>query len=287
VLPPGDIRKCLVALSNSSEILRELMNYRFQEGGLAGHSFGNLFLSALEKIKGNFSKGVEEAAKILNVKGEVIPVSEDDMKINIELNNGEILQGESHLDHNEKVRKFGVKRIFLVKAVRANKKALERIKQADFIIIGPGDHYGSLLPNFLIKEISNAIKKAKAKVIYNCKLTNKKGQTDGFDLDRYVQEINNYIGKDRIDFVTFNTTKPPEFLIKKYERKEGKGVIVEFNEKKKIKRNYKVIKADLLNKNSLKNRKTALIRHDSDKLAKILMMIMEIKDYQSLLKEII
>ncbi len=282
VLPPGDARQCLVALSDSSQMLRKLMNYRFENGALLGHSFGNLFLSALERINKNFAKGVEEAAKILNVRGEVIPVSNDDMRLMVILKNREILEGENHLDHNEKVRKIGVRDVRLKKSVKAGEKALERIREADFIIIGPGDHFGSIVPNLLIKEIGKEIKNSKAKIIYNCKLTNKKGQTENFDLDDYIRSIEKYIGKNRVDFVTFNIAKPSRKLIEKYETREGKNVLVNFNENKNPKRKYKLIKADLLTKAKIRSAKNdpnresrSFIRHDSDKLGKILMKIME------------
>jgi uncharacterized cofD-like protein len=282
VLPPGDVRQCLVALSDSSETLRELMSYRFERGGLQGHSFGNIFLSALEKISGGFAKGVEEAAKILDVRGEVIPVSNDDMRLSVILNNGDILDGESQLDHNEKVRRIGVKNIKLKKQVRANQKALKRIKESDVIIIGPGDHFGSIMPNLLIKEIGQAIKNSRARVVYNCKLTNKKGQTENFDLDDYVNDVENHIGKGRVNYVTYNIAKPSKKLITKYKRREGENVLVGFSKNKQPKRNFKLIKADLLTKSVVKSakedansEKRSFIRHDGKKLAKVLMGIID------------
>lgn len=152
VLPPGDARQCLVALSESSDILRRLLNYRFEEGSLKGHSFGNLFLCALEKVSGSFSNGVEEAMNILNVKGEVIPVTDENMRLFIELKNGKIIKGENELDYNREIAEVGIRKICLKPKVRANKKAIEKIKKADFIIIGPGDYYGSVIPNLLVGE---------------------------------------------------------------------------------------------------------------------------------------
>ncbi|EKE21203.1 MAG: hypothetical protein ACD_7C00311G0003 [uncultured bacterium] len=187
VLPPGDIRQCLVALSNSSDTLRELMNYRFENGGLKGHNFGNILLSALEKIQGSFSLGVKEATHILGVQGQVIPVSEDEMNLYIKLKNDKILVGEKQLDHNNDVRKYGIKKVYLKPSAQADREALSAIKKADIIIIGPGDHHGSIIPNLLVSGISEAIRKSKAKVIYNCNLTNKKGQTENFDVDKYAQ----------------------------------------------------------------------------------------------------
>src|SRR6185369_8514565 len=113
VLPPGDVRQCLVALSNTPEILRELINYRFATGGLEGHSFGNLLLSALEKITGDFGKAVEEAAQILNVRGEVIPVTLSNTRLYMELRNGRILVGEHEINVNTKLERVGVKKVFL------------------------------------------------------------------------------------------------------------------------------------------------------------------------------
>lgn len=293
VLPPGDIRQCLVALSNSSDTLRELMNYRFESGGLKGHNFGNILLSALEKIQGSFSLGVKEATHILGVKGSVIPVSEDTMNLHIKLKNNKILVGEKQLDHNKDVRKNGIKKVYLKPAVQANKEALEAIRKADVIVIGPGDHYGSIIPNLLVDGISEAIMKSKAKVVYNCNLTNKKGQTENFDVDKYVSEMNCYLGGERIDFVIFPSSKPNKKLQEKYEKREGKNSIVLFNKDSLVTRSYRVVKSNILNdvlppKN--KEDKIAdtrsFIRHDSDKLAKVILAISEIGD-ENLIKEIV
>ncbi len=293
VLPPGDVRQCLVALSDSSETLRELMNYRFDSGGLKGHTFGNLFLSALEKTSGSFAKGVEEASKLLDVKGEVIPVSEGNMRLQIKLNNGKILSGEKQLDHNEDIRSNGIKNIFLKSKIRACPKAIERIRKADFIVIGPGDLYGSILPNLLVDGMSEAIRKSKAKIIFNCNLTNKKGQTENFFLEDYVRVIEEYIGKGKIDFVTFNKKKLPEHLVKKYEEREGSGSVIKIKNQKE-KRKYMIFSSDILQNKEIKINKAdtnasahSFIRHDGDKLAKVLSMIFELSDYENIIKEVI
>ncbi len=291
VLPPGDIRQCLVALSESSRELRNLMNYRFEEGGLKGHNFGNIFLSALEKINGNFSKGVEEAIKILNVKGEVIPVTSKDTNLFIRLKNGKILKGENEINHNFEIEKVGIKEIYLSPQAKANQKAVRRILEADLIIIGPGNYYCSIVPNFLVEGISEAIKKSKAKVVFNCNLVNKKGQTEKFDLDEYIKRVNGLIGRERIDFATFNIQKPSENLIKKY--KSQRELLIKMK-KNKHKMSYKVIRANMLSRktatysqaDSLANIRS-FIRHDEDELSKILMMILEIGDYENIIKEMI
>jgi len=294
VLPPGDVRQCLVALSNSSETWRELMNYRFEGGDLKGHNFGNLLLSALEKIGGNFTNGLREAAKILNIKGWVLPVSEEKMNLAIELKNGKVIVGEKHLDDNKNVRKYGIEKVFLKPQVKANRKVIERIEKADLIILGPGDHYGSILPNLLVGGIAEAIQKSKSLVIYNCNLTNKRGETENFDLDRYTQEINEYLGGDRIDLVIYPSGRPTKEMVARYERKEGKGSIVSFVKNKIPQRSYKIVKADVTSKTIIKKNVNDLIaetrsfiRHDSKKLAKVMMLLAEQKEYKKMIKEVI
>lgn len=291
VLPPGDVRQCLVALSDSSEMLRKLMNYRFEDGGLKGHSFGNLFLSALEKTTGSFQQGVREAEKILSIKGQVIPVTNQDARLFMDLGNGKILKGEIEILASTAIKKHGIKRMYYNPLVKANPEAVKKILEADMVVIGPGNHYCSIIPNLMIKEIADALRRTKAKVVYNCNLTNKPGQTDDFDLDRYIEEINKFIGKDGVDFVTFNTKKPTENVLEKYEKQ--KELLVHFDANKK-ERKYKVVRADILSMKKHGHSKTdkiahlrTFIRHDSDKLAKVLMMILELGEYENIIKEII
>ena len=292
VLPPGDVRQCLVALSDSSDILRRLMNYRFNEGGLNGHSFGNIFLGALEKINGSFFKGVEDAGKILNTKGKVIPVTDKDTNLKIILKNGTLLKGEDEINHNFFIEKIGIKKNYLEPKAKANPQAIKKILEADLIIIGPGNHYCSIIPNFLVDGISEAICRSKAKVVYNCNLVNKKGHTEKFDLDDYVSDINKYIGKERINFATFNIKNPGKKLIKKYANQ--RNPLVKFDCKKNLNRNFRVAQADILSGKNIFFDKAdkisnvrSFIRHDSEKLAKILMMIMELGDYENIIKNII
>lgn len=161
VLPPGDVRQCLVALSESSEMLRELMNYRFENGGLKGHNFGNLFLSALEKITGSFCAGVEEAAKILNINGEVIPVTDEDVNLFILLKNGKLIRGEDEVRHNFDIRRFGIEKSYLHPKVRANKKAVQKILEADLVVIGPEIIMPALCQIFWCGEFLKRSKKLK------------------------------------------------------------------------------------------------------------------------------
>lgn len=291
VLPPGDVRQCLVALSHSSEMLRELMNYRFQEGGLTGHSFGNLFLSALEKTTGSFTKGVAEAAQILNVKGEVVPVTETDTDLEVELVDGTILEGEHEINTSKRLGKVGIKKAFLRPKAKANPRALEKILEADLIVIGPGNHYCSIIPNLLVEGVSDAIRRSKAKVVYNCNLVNKRGHTDGYSVDDYVTDINQYLGAERIDFVIFNKKRPKEEVLEYYRKEDSELVTFDKeNEEKK----YRVIVSDFLNTKKVARQKgdaiaalRSFIRHDGDKLAKTLVMLLEVEAYENIFKEIV
>lgn len=291
VLPPGDVRQCLVALSDSSEMLRQLMNYRFEEGGLSGHSFGNLFLSALEKTTGSFTSGVAEAAKILSVKGEVIPVTDVDTNLFLKLKNDGLLQGENEINHNFEIQKRGVEKMYLLPKAKANPRAIEKILGADLIVIGPGNHYCSIVPNLLVAGIPEAIRKSKAKVVYNCNLVNKKGQTEGFTLDDYIDAVEKYIGKGRVDFATYNIGKPSRALLKKYERESE---LVGFDKDARKKRHYRVVQTDVLSSEKVhfsKKDKIAhmrsFIRHDTEKLGKVLMMLLELSEYENIFHDIV
>lgn len=290
VLPPGDVRQCLVALSNTPEMLRELMNYRFATGGLEGHSFGNLLLSALEKITGDFGEGVAEAAKILNVRGEVIPVTLSNTRLYMELENGKLLAGEHEINVNTKLERVGVKKVFLKPVPKANPLAIQRILEADLIAIGPGSHYCAIIPSLLVPGIAKALRKTKAKIVYNCNLVSKRGQTDQMALEDYVDVVHKMIGKECIDFVTYNKARPAKRLLQKYAED---GTIVEFRNNHP-ERSYRVIQADLLSgivperKSEDKIAKTrSFIRHDSEGLAKILIMLLELEGYESIIRDIV
>ncbi|PCI30845.1 hypothetical protein COB52_00745 [Candidatus Kaiserbacteria bacterium] len=258
VLPPGDVRKCLAALAQASPEVRDLFNYRFTNGKLEGHNAGNLFISALEKVTGSFTKAVEVAGKILNIYGKVIPVTEEDMRLVVELNNGVSLQGESKLDDNKEVRENGVRGVSLNHEVEANEDALTAISEADLIVIGPGDIYGSIVPNLLVNGISESLKKTKAKIIVVANITNKKGLTDGFTVQDFAKFIEGYMLGRTVDMVIYNTQVPEEDLVLKYEEQEGQDMIVEYDTKSEI----PVMGVDLL-----VDEEKHFIRHDSDKLA--------------------
>jgi uncharacterized cofD-like protein len=268
VLPPGDVRQCLVALSDSSRLMRSLMNYRFENGGLGGHSFGNLLLSALEKVTGSFEKAVEEVARILFIKGKVIPVTTNPVRLRMILNNRRLLEGEKEIYLSQEIDQ-GYKSIYLEPYPKANPHALDEIMNADLIVLGPGGLHTSLIPNLLVDGISEALRDSQAKKTFVVNLMNRKGQTTGFKVSDYLKELVRFIGEDIFDFILVNEQMPLQELIEVY-AEEGDLV-------KNDLREDRVLLAPLLGelrqdaKNDLLKR--SLIRHDSKKLAQELMKI--------------
>ena len=276
VLPPGDIRQCFVALSQSSEVMRELFNYRFSKGSLKGHNLGNLLISALEKMEGGLDKALIKLHKILALEGEVIPVTLNKAKLLAELTNGKILFGEHEITGCKLLKKYPLRRIFLQPKATINPRALSVIKAADLVIIGPGNLYSSLVPLFLVGGAASALKQTKAKILYNVNLMTKRGQTDSFSVFDFVQIIENYLGKNVIDYALFNIARPEIGLLKKYAQE---GELVRIPQKKNFKKGAKIFMGKhLLSKEIYEQKKgdllkRTLIRHDSNKLAKEIMKI--------------
>ncbi|OGI94839.1 hypothetical protein A3A03_00350 [Candidatus Nomurabacteria bacterium RIFCSPLOWO2_01_FULL_40_18] len=273
VLPPGDVRQCLVALSEHSDVVRNLMNYRFENGGLAGHSFGNIFLAALEKVTGSFAEGVEIASEILKVNGMVIPVTKDKAELSISLSDGKTFEGENNIQ-NANLQSASIKSISYKNEVLLNENARKAILKADYIILGPGNYFCSVIPNLIVDGFKEAIKKSKAKIIFPMNLTNKLEHTSDWKVSDYVKDIEKYLNKS-VDFILVNNEKPSGEQIKLYELEEGKGVLVEdnFNDER-------VIRAKLLSQTIIKpeydeNMKATrgFIRHDSKKLAECIRKI--------------
>jgi uncharacterized cofD-like protein len=270
VLPPGDVRQCLVALSNSSRLLRSLMNYRFENGQLDGHSFGNLLLSALEKVTGSFEKAVEEAGKILSIKGKVIPVTVHQVRLKMILNNHKILEGEKEIYLSHEIDQ-GYKNIYLEPYPRANPRVLEEIRHADLLVIGPGGWHTSIIPNILLQSVAEALRNTMAKKIFVVNLMNRKGQTTGYKVRDYVEELVSFLGEDIFDYILVNRAQPPQDLIERYAQ-EGELVYNDLAESR-------VILADFLGPMALLQQhdllRRSLIRHDSQKLAAEIMKIVD------------
>ncbi len=270
VLPPGDVRQCLVALSNSSRLMRSLMNYRFENGGLGGHSFGNLLLSALEKVTGSFEKAVEEAGKILYIKGKVIPVTTHQVRLKMVLNNRRVLEGEKEIYLAQEIDK-GYKTIYLEPFPKVNPRVIDEISNADLLVIGPGGLHTSLIPNLLVEGVCEAIRESDARKVFVVNLMNRKGQTTSYKTSHYLNELVRFLGKDVFDHILINVQKPPKALIDVY---AGEGDLVENDLD-----DERLIFADLLGRLAEESKrdllKRNLIRHDSKKLAQELMKIVD------------
>lgn len=265
VLPPGDIRRALVALSDSEGILRELFGYRFKEGGLHDHNFGNLFLAALEKITGDFTLALREASIILNVNGEVVPVTLDDVRLYAELEDGKMLRGETQIDIPKSSTRMPIKKIWLQPEAKMNPSVKRVLHHADLIILGPGDLYTSVIPNLLVKGVPEAIRTSKAKKVYVGNLMTKFGETHGFSASDFVSKIEEYLGKKVLDYVIFNSKKPAAAILRKYKKEQEEFVGVDGLNTKNKKPKY--ILADFLDSGGL-------IRHSQNKLAKAILSLL-------------
>jgi uncharacterized cofD-like protein len=270
VLPPGDVRQCLVALSDSSEVMRSLMNYRFEQGGLGGHSFGNLLLSALEKVTGSFEHAVEEVGRILFIRGKVIPVTTHKVRLKMLLNNDRMLEGEKEIYLSKDIAQ-GYKSLYLDPFPTANPHAIQAIEEADLIVIGPGGLHTSIIPNLLVSGVTEALRKARGKKVLIVNLMNRLGQTAGYATSHYIKEIADFVGEDIFDYLFVNNQYPPESLMQKY-AEEGELVSND------LPHDPRVITAPFLGKISEKiegdhliNR--SLIRHDHEILSQELMNI--------------
>ncbi len=268
VLPPGDVRQCLIALSTSSRLMRSLMNYRFENGGLGGHSFGNLFLSALEKVTGSFERAVEELGRILAIRGKVIPVTTHQVRLKMILNNRHVLEGEEQIYLSQEIDQ-GYKSIYLEPYSKANPHALEEISRADLVVLGPGGLHTSLIPNLLVEGISERLKRSSARKVFVVNLMNRKGQTTGFKVSHYLQEIVKYLGEDLFHYILVNNQEPSKELIDVY-AEEGTLVENDLTEERVI---CVPLLGSLAQFNTRDLLKRSLIRHDPKKLSQELMKI--------------
>jgi len=261
-LPPGDVRRCLLALSPDTGMLRRLFEYRFNKGaGLNGHSLGNLFLTALRDITGKEEEAIKEAARILNIKGRVLPVTTTNSQLGAILENNQVIVGETNIDIPRHDPQLKVKKLFLVPKPKAYKETIKAILEADKIVIGPGDLYTSVVPNLLVLGITQAIKKSKAKKIYVCNIMTKHGETTGFKASDFVNELEKYLGKNVLDYVVCNSQKPSKALLDDYKKENAEYVEPDIKSKK-----YRIIRTDLLDN-------IDLARHNPEKLAKIIIGI--------------
>ncbi len=214
----GAIRKCFLALSDADPEIKNAFAYRFEAGELAGHAMGNIFIAALEKTGGSAKSALEAVHKFLKVNGRIIPASFDKTTLFAELENGQTIKGETNIDIPKHNGNLKIKRIFLDPIPAVNPEAIKKIAGADLIIIGPGDLYTTLLPNFLVPGIARAVKKSKAKKVFIVNSVNKFGETNNFTVPDFVSELEKYSG-GTIDSVIYNSGEAPREAMAEYKKK--------------------------------------------------------------------
>ena len=273
ILPPGDVRRAILALSDlpfAQKTLEEVFNFRFDDGksgSLAGHSLGNILLAALVQITGSMDKAISEAARILNASGSVYPVTLDRSNLVAILDDGTRVHGETNIDMRNFKLSHHIQKVFLTPRARVFKDAALAIEKADLIILGPGDLYTSIIPTLLVEGVTNSIKKSIGKLVYISNLMTKRGETDGFTTKDFVEVIKNYLGNAgsklkyvMVDKLSNNNTKRMSDWYKRYgsepvinNLKSKDGLIV-------IEKNFKD--------------STTFLRHDPDKLSKTILDIL-------------
>jgi len=274
LLPTSDLRQCIVALAdeNENKILRKLFTYRYSLGvGISGMTFGNLFMAALTDIFKSQDRAIEETCNILHVKGNIIPVTFSDSHLVARYENGKQVLGEHSIDEpGEKQGNFKIVEFELIPKAKANPKAIKEIKEADLIVIGPGDLYTSVLPNLVVNGIAKAIRTSKGKKLYVVNLMTRFGQTNDLSAKDHVYILQKYIKAKVLDYCLINNSNNfPKGILERYKEEKAHPVLDDLENENE----YKVIRKDFLSskiysKNLTDKLKRSLIRHDSDKLAK-------------------
>ena len=259
ILPPGDIRNCIAALADDENLITKLLQYRFKSGeGLEGHSFGNLFLTALCAITGDMVRAVKESSNVLSIRGRVLPSTLDDMKLVAEMEDGRIIHGESNIPeaHGK------IKRLFTDPShCHALEDVITAIKDADLIILGPGSLYTSVIPNLLISEISQEIAKSHAKKIYVCNIMTQPGETDNYSASDHVRALMQHANsKNIIDAVLVNDFIPCN-LAQKYEMAGSYPVKLDLE-------NLKKLGVKMFPKKLIEDSREGLVRHSSNRVAR-------------------
>lgn len=274
VLPPGDIRQCFVALSEAPDLWRRLFLYRFDSGDFVGHNFGNIFLSALEKVSVNYDQVLETASFVLKTKGKVLPVTHEKTNLCVEYENGKILKGEGSIDEN-KFEKSRIKTAFLEPSVSAYPSAIERILDSDMIVIGPGDLYTSIIPLFLVDGVREALQTTKAKLVYVVNLMTKSGQTNNYTAKDHVHDIEQYLGK-QIDTIIIHKGSLSESIVEWYESHHEHPVQDDLADDSRVVRSNVAdntpVEQNTADKISSYAR--SILRHDSIRLAKTVIQLL-------------
>lgn len=280
LLPTSDLRQCMVALASdeSDKLLRDLFTYRYSAGtGISGMTFGNLFMAALTDIYGSQEKAIKNTCELLHVGGQIIPVTYDNCHLVARYENGKQVLGEHYIEEpTDEDGEFNIVELEVFPKARANAKAITAIKNADLIVLGPGDLYTSILCNLVVGGVKEALKRSKAKKVYVLNLMTKFGQTNNLTAMGHIKEVEKYLGPGVLDYVLVNKADsiPPKIL-RRY--KEERAALVKDNLDNSVK--SKIVRVSLISNKVYEKPKSdklkrSLIRHDSTKLAKAIVSLL-------------
>lgn len=271
MLPPGDIRSCLLALANVEPTMMKLLNYRFTEGNLKGQSFGNLFLAAMNGIYGNIELAIKEMSNVLAVTGKVLPMTVDDVVLCAKLDNNMIIEGESNIPSINKKIKSKIDYVYLKpENCLPVKEAINAIEKADVIVLGPGSLYTSIIPNLLVKNMVEKIVSSNAIKVYIPNIMTQPGETDNFNVLDHVNAINKHAKGLIIDYVIVNTKELPSDIYKKYLNEGATPVLITDEEEIILnKKNITIIKDDIL------EIKKEYVRHDAIKVCEHIVRLID------------
>lgn len=263
VLPPGDIRNCLVALSTKEPLMTKLFQYRFKNGSLKGHSFGNLFITAMSEVSGDFSKAIEKSSEILAIRGKVLPSSMDDVTLCAELKNKKLVYGEDNISKSM----HRIENVFIQPShVLPLPETIQAIQEAEVIILGPGSLYTSVICNLLVEHIPDVIGQSKAFKIYICNVMTQPGETDHYSASMHLQEVIKYLHQNCIDYIVVNSKSLSKEVAERYQQ-EG-AYSVKDDLPPKFNQRTRIIRHDLLSEYNF-------ARHDSIKIAQLIMEIIQ------------
>jgi uncharacterized cofD-like protein len=270
MLPPGDVRSCLLALADEENAMQEILRYRFREGRLKGQNVGNLMIAALYDIYGSFEEAVARISDILKVQGKVLPVANMEMQLGAELFNGNLVLGESQIARVALAEASPIQRLFLTPPdAAASEAACRAVLTADAVLIGPGSLYTSILPNFLLENLSEALANAKGRRIYICNVMTQPGETDGYGVREHVDALQTYIGRGRIEYAVVNNRALDAETLAPYGKDGARQVLPNAADRVYLRDNGIV-----LIENDFIETKKGYIRHDAAGIADVLAQIM-------------
>jgi len=259
ILPPGDIRNCILSLANTEPLMYDLLQYRFEEGSLKGQSFGNLFLAALSGISDNFEEAVRKMGKVLAIVGKVLPVSASDITINAELEDGTIIEGESNIGDKPRGNKSRIKRVFMQDPeVEPLAEVIQAIEEADVIVFAPGSLYTSTIPVLIVPGVSEAIMRSDGIKIYACNVMTQPNETEDYTVSEHVKAIEDHSYKGIIQYCLADNTMLSGEIIERYKRQDSQPVVID---EQNISSKTRLLKGEFI---SLED---DLVRHDAKKIA--------------------